>query len=294
MSDDSELEYDLEEDPEAHEIDPAFYAAGGVIFTDAELDLIGDVDGMKVLNLQPGTGEEAVSLANLGAIVTVLDDELSLAEARTLASEASIDLTFADEDLNALSMTYRDGSYDLVYSGWGGIDWLTDIDSWAYGIADALKAGGRLVIYDEHPVSYMFDVVNGTLAVSNSYFGADAGPDIMSYPGEEYSEEDVIEEEFAIDEEEVEVAPNQDADGDGLDDEMEAIEEEYSWTLGDVISALGRHGVATMFMQEFQTSDRFETPLDRFYDELDEEEIGKAPSAFLLMAVKLPVAVEAD
>ncbi len=287
MSNKDELEYDLEDDPEAQEIDPAFYGAGGVIFTDAELDLIGDVDGLKVLNLQPGTGEEAVSLVNLGATVIALDDEMSLADAQQLAFNAGVAVQFDIEDLNMLSMKYREGQFDLVYSGWGGIDWLTDIESWAFGIADALKSGGRLVIYDEHPVSYMFDQKDGALFVSNSYFGADgSGVDIMSYPGEEYSEEAAIAEEFSAEEAD-DAAEDDDVESE-LDEEMEDIEEEFSWTLGDVVSALGAHGVATLYLQEFQTSDRFETPLDRFYDELDEDQIGKAPSAFLLMAVKLP------
>lgn len=285
-------EYDLEEDPEAHEIDPAFYASGGIIFTDAELELLGDVDGLNVLVLQPGTGEEAVSLVNLGATVTALDDLNSLVDAQELAHKSGIQVEFAEEDLNALSMKFREGQYDLVYSGWGGIDWLTDIDSWAYGIADALKQGGRLVIYDEHPVSYMFEQQNGQLVVSNSYFGADGGPDIMSYPGEEYDEEQAIAREFAVDEDEADDEVEDLVDEGELDedDELEEINDEFSWTFGDVVSALGSHGVATLYLREFQTSDRFETPLDRFFDDLGEEEVGKAPSAFLLMAVKLPTA----
>lgn len=100
----------------------------------------------------------------------------------------------------------------------------------------------------------------------------------MSYPGEEY---DVDEEE---DDE-----PAEDAES-GEDEEGDDEEASFSWTMGDLISALGGHGLATLALREYQTSDRFETPLDRFYDDLDDDSIGKLPSAFLLLAVKLPTA----
>ena len=276
VTEDFETEYDPE-DPAADEIDPGFYTSGGIVLSDPELELLGDIQDLKVLNLQPGTGEEALSFANLGAEVTVIDDEHSLADAIALAAEAAITLNFFDADVNALPSKFRRGEFDLVYSGFGGIDWLTDIDGWAEGIAESLKPGGRLLIYDEHPFSYTVEADEGQLVVTSSYFGDSDSLDAMSYPGEEY---DVDEEAADVEEDE--------SDEDGSDEDNE--ESSFSWTLGDLISALGGHGLATISMREYQTSDRFETPLDRFYDELDDESIGKLPSAFLLLAVKLPTA----
>lgn len=279
MTEDFETEYDPD-DPEADEIDPGFYTSGGIIFSDPELELLGDIQDLTVLNLQPGTGEEALSLANLGATVTVVDDEHSLADAVSLAAEAAISLNFFDADVNALPSKFRRGEFDLVYSGFGGIDWLTDIDGWAQGIAEALKPGGRLLIYDEHPFSYTVEAEDGQLVVTTSYFGGTDSIDAMAYPGEEY---DVDEDEDEDEDEE----PGDDSDDDDEEDDEEST---FSWTLGDLISALGGHGLATLALREYQTSDRFETPLDRFYDDLDDESIGKLPSAFLLLAVKLPTA----
>ena len=274
MTDDFDSDYDPE-DPEADEIDPAFYSAGGSVLSDPELELLGEIEGLNVLNLQPGTGEEAISLANLGATVTVVDDERSLIDAIALSQEAAVPVTFVEADVNALPAKFRLGEFDLVYSGFGGIDWLTDLEGWAEGIAEALKTGGRLLIYDEHPFSYAFEVEEGALVVANSYFGDNDSIDQMAYPGEEY---DAPEEEGEEDDDIVIL------EGGGKE------ESSFSWTLGDLITALGSNGLATLALREFQTSDRFETPLDRFYEELDDDSIGKIPSAFMLMAVKLPMA----
>ena len=114
--------------------------------------------------------------------------------------------------------------------------------------------------------------------VTTYYFGDYDSIDAMAYTVEEYDtdEDDAEDEDLPADEDDEE---------DGEEDGEESV---FSWTLGDLISALGGHGLATLALREYQTSDRFETPLDRFYDDLDDESIGKLPSAFLLLAVKLP------
>jgi hypothetical protein len=79
--------------------------------------------------------------------------------------------------------------------------------------------------------------------------------------------------------------------------------DEVGWTLGDLIGALGLNGFGVVDLQEFVTSDRYETALDRLLGETDDEEAGdedafdggvdedelsKVPAALLLVAVKLP------
>ena len=107
--DDELYDDDLEEE-DSDEIDPAFYSGGGIIFSDPELELLGDIEGLKVLNLQPGTGEEALSLVNLGAgEVTVIDDERSIEDAVLLSQEAGVAANFVVADVNALPSKPSDG-----------------------------------------------------------------------------------------------------------------------------------------------------------------------------------------
>ena len=286
---------DGEDSEEAGEVDPAFYANGGVVFNDDELGAIGDVTGLRVLHLTWGCTEESPSFANLGATVTEVGDDGSTQE---LAAAAGLTVEFVEDDPGALSMAFRESrTFDLVYSSYGALDWVTNFDDWASGIADVLVPGGRLIIYDEHPFSYVFDEDGeGSLVVANSYFGAygdDTGGEF-----DDDAEDD--EDESGEDEDQPATAPVVLHQGpftirDGAQDELEDGEEEedpgdqgeQGWTLGDLIGALGNNGLLIKDLQEFETSERYETPLDRLAGEIDEDELARIPSAILVVAVKL-------
>jgi hypothetical protein len=57
----------------------------------------------------------------------------------------------------ALPVELRRGRFDVVYSSWGALAEVSDLDGWAAGIAAALKRGGILFLYDEHPVAACLD-----------------------------------------------------------------------------------------------------------------------------------------
>ena len=56
-------------------------------------------------------------------------------------------------DVQALPAELRRGRFDLVYAGEGVVTWLQDLESWATGIAAALKPGGDFLLFEEHPVA---------------------------------------------------------------------------------------------------------------------------------------------
>ena len=260
------------------EIDPSFYANGGNVFSEDEIGALGELAEKRVLHLTFGCSEESLSLVNMGATVTeVGDDGTTMA----LADAAGLALEFVEDNAAALSMEFRETrAFDLVYSGFGAIDWIANLDDWASGIADVLVPGGRLVVYDEHPISYVFAADEaGRMVVASSYFGG-MGDDAGGESEDDDSEADTIP-----------LGSAASADDDEEDDEAEQLIEDSegaSWTLGDLVGALGTHGLAVIDLQEFMTSDRYETALDRLAEEVDEDEIEKVPSALLLVAVKLP------
>ena len=66
-----------------------------------------------------------------------------------------------------------DGTADLVYTGRGSLIWLGDLDAWAAVIARLLSPTGRFVLFEGHPVEWLFDAdADGHwVATDYDYFG---------------------------------------------------------------------------------------------------------------------------
>jgi ubiquinone/menaquinone biosynthesis C-methylase UbiE len=47
--------------------------------------------------------------------------------------------------------------FDIVYTSYGTIGWLPDLNKWANVIQHFLKPNGRFVFVEFHPVVWMFD-----------------------------------------------------------------------------------------------------------------------------------------
>ena len=128
--------------------------AGQLGIPDGIRELLPDVSGKHVLHLQCATGESTAELAGLGALVTALDISSGALE---IARERAPDAAYVHADVQELPLELRRGRFDLVYTGGGVFSWLHDLDAWAHGIASALKPGGLLLAYDNHPVSLCID-----------------------------------------------------------------------------------------------------------------------------------------
>jgi SAM-dependent methyltransferase len=110
--------------------------------------------GHRVLHLFSGTGRESVDLADLGALVTgVDDDEAAIESARRRAPE----LPWVHADVHALPPELLLGRWDLVYLGSGSLRRLRDPRAWAAGVSAALRGGGVLLLHDEHPAAICLD-----------------------------------------------------------------------------------------------------------------------------------------
>ena len=107
-----------------------------------------ELAGKHVLHLSCGTGEATAELAGLGALVTGVDGS---AEAVAAARKRAPAVAFVQGDPNQLPVELRRGRFDVVYSAIG------DLEPWAAGIAAALRAGGELIVHDEHPVLACLD-----------------------------------------------------------------------------------------------------------------------------------------
>ena len=145
-----------------HHVQSDFYNVKGFLegetsLDEITLDLIGDVKGKKILHLQCHFGLDTLSLARMGAQVTGVDlSDKAIDEARVLAKKIDLDATFICCDIYDLP-NHLEGDFDIVYTSFGVIGWLPDMNRWAKIIAQYLKPSGKLIFIEFHPVVWMFD-----------------------------------------------------------------------------------------------------------------------------------------
>ena len=129
----------------------------GNSLTPIELREVGDVTGKKLLHLQCHFGQDTLSWARLGAEVTGCDlSDKAVDFARELSAELNIPAKFVRCNLYDLPENLE-GRFDIVFTSYGTIGWLPDLDRWAGVIAHFLQPGGIFYIADFHPVVWMMD-----------------------------------------------------------------------------------------------------------------------------------------
>lgn len=146
---------------ESHRGDLArFLRSGGTTLFPEELRLLGDLAGETLAHLQCNAGGDSLSLAALGAAVVGVDvSDEAVSAARALSERAGIPARFERADVYEwLADAARRGRrFDAVFSSYGVVCWLADLDAWAAGIATLLEPGGRFVLVDFHPAAEIFD-----------------------------------------------------------------------------------------------------------------------------------------
>lgn len=110
---------------------------------ETEVNVIGDVDGLDVVELGCGTAYFGAWLAKRGASVVGVDPTpAQLQTAREMQSEFGLD--FALVEAVAESVPLADASFDLAVSEYGASIWA-DPYRWIPEAARLLRPGGRLV-----------------------------------------------------------------------------------------------------------------------------------------------------
>lgn len=130
---------------------------GETSLNDIELQLLGDVNGKKILHLQCHFGQDSISLSRLGANVTGVDlSDKAIEKAKELAIKTNVNTKFINCDIYSLDQ-YLDQKFDIVYTSYGTITWLPDLEKWAQIISKFLKPEGQFVFVEFHPVVWMYD-----------------------------------------------------------------------------------------------------------------------------------------
>ena len=238
--------------PEAIEL----IRSGGTNLFAVERELIGDLRGRcrRAIHLQCAGGRDTLSLWNQGADEVVgLDFSVRMLELAARLSEAvgaparwiHADVLDAPAEL--------DGTGDLVYTGRGALIWLQDLDAWAAVIARLLAPGGRLVLFEGHPVEWLFDAdaEGHWVATGYDYF---AGPEASR--GWEPGYIDRL----------------------SIPDAEQGWKFARAWTIGEVVTAIVRAGLRLEQLAEH--------PVDWWagHGDVRAEERGRIPLSFSVVA----------
>ena len=148
------------------------FLAGKSTLNSIELEFLGDITGKKILHLQCHFGQDTLSLARLGADVTGVDfSDKAIEKAHDLVQATNVPARFICSDIYSLH-EQLDDEFDIVFTSYGTIGWLPDLDKWAKTIARYLKPGGCFIMADFHPVVWMFD--NNFEKIGYNYFKSEA------------------------------------------------------------------------------------------------------------------------
>lgn len=115
---------------------------------------LGELAKRRVLHLFCGTGTATAELAGLGAVTTGVDPSAAALET---ARRRESSVVWVDGDPSSLPQQLRRGRFDLVYTGPGALEQVRDLDGWAQGMAAAARAGGDVLVFDEHPIARCVD-----------------------------------------------------------------------------------------------------------------------------------------
>lgn len=202
--------------------DVAFFKQGKNMLTPIKLNELGNVKGKKMLHLQCHFGLDSLCWARLGADVMGVDlSDAAIDEAKRINDEMGLNAKFICSNVYDLK-EHLDEQFDIVFTSYGVIGWLPDLDKWASLIAHYLKPGGTFYMAEFHPVVWMFD-------------------------------DEFTKIEYAYENREVIVIDNY---GTYTDRNAEISGKEYSWnhSLSEVLNALIKNGLQIQLFNEFMYS----------------------------------------
>lgn len=199
------------------------FLKGGLSIHSTEKEELGDIKGKSLLHLQCHFGLDTLSLERLGAKCTGVDiSDESIRQAKKICAKLGMSSNFIRSDIYKLEAKLPE-TYDLVFTSYGVLFWLPDLDLWAKIIRERLKPGGTFYILEFHP---FLDTVDEDFR-------------FFKYP---YFNEGKAE-EFV-------------ENGTYADRNADIVSTTYGWThsLSEVFTALKRNGLEISFFHEFPFS----------------------------------------
>ena len=162
---------------EAEDIE--FLRSGGSHLFAPEVRILGDLRPWchLAIHLQCAGGGDTLSLLAQGAH-EVIGTDISprmISVARRKAEALALPASFHVCDTLEVPQDF-DGTADLVYTGRGALPWMMDIGAWAQVVERLLKPGGKLYIFEGHPLDWVWDMEASDYRldpVRGNYFSAE-------------------------------------------------------------------------------------------------------------------------
>lgn len=140
--------------------------------TEAELRLLGDLKGKRVLELGCGAAQSSIAFAKHGATAIGVDfSSEQLLLARELADREEVRVELRHGDMADLAFLRAD-SIDLVFSAFA-FGYVEDLNRVFRQVHRVLKVGAPLVFSLPHPAAHLIDdgsPDSGGLSIRRSYF----------------------------------------------------------------------------------------------------------------------------
>lgn len=170
------------------------FMKGRTSLNSIELELLGDIRNKKILHLQCHFGQDSISLSRMGAKVTGIDlSDKAIETARDLAQKCGVDTEFICCDVYSLP-DFLNEKYDIIFTSYGTIGWLPDLEKWAHIINYFLKENGKFIMAEFHPAVWMFD--DDFTKVTYNYFNEK--PIIETYEGTYADQSAEIKQEYVM------------------------------------------------------------------------------------------------
>lgn len=236
----------------------AEFRAGANVLKPIELREVGDVRGKSMLHMQCHFGLDTMSWARMGANITGVDfSDDAIALARSISSELKIPARFIQSNIYDAHNVLHE-QFDIVFTSYGALCWLPDIQLWAQVAANFVKPGGFFYIAEFHPLIQMCPNGEGVtkLEYEISYFHTAMREDP---PSPDYS------------------------------DKSKIVSETHLWMyrLGDIVSALAATGLRIEYLHEFAECIHPHLPfMKRATDSLWHIEGDPIPTIFSIKATK--------
>lgn len=145
------------------------FLAGKTSLREIELNELRQVSGRSLLHLQCHFGLDTLSWARLGARCTGVDlSPVAIGHANNLKEKTGLDARFICSNVYDFQ---REGiePFDIVFTSYGAVCWLPELDKWADVISQNLATDGTFYMAEFHPI---YDLLAGY-----SYFTTET-PDI--------------------------------------------------------------------------------------------------------------------
>ena len=148
------------------------FLSGQNSLNEIELLLLGNIKGKSILHLQCHFGQDSISLSRLGAEVTGVDfSDKAISFAKQISTDTKSNTTFICCNIYDLP-NYLDEEFDIVFTSYGTIGWLPDLNKWAGIVSKFLKPTGQFIFVEFHPVVWLFD--DEFKKIAYNYFNTEA------------------------------------------------------------------------------------------------------------------------